>query len=337
MIAASLRSPSEQASILTASGYVVAQRKAAVASKATGLMVQLNVKEGDQVKEGEVIARLEDNDIRALLAEAEAGLALSLADSQEARSNLDRQKRLAEQGTNTEIDIERAQGLYNRLLASIAMGRARVGGAKVALENTIIRAPFDGTVLTKNADVGEIVAPFSAGASARAAVVTLADLGSLQVEADVSESNIQKIALDAPCDIRLDANPAVTYAGFVASIIPTADRSKGTVMVKIGFKEGYDSRVLPEMGAKVTFLKASDAVKVETRPAVVTVPDAAIASRDGRAVVFKVDAGKAVEYPVQTGDKFNGFTEIRNGVKAGDTVIRTVTDELINGAKVKVE
>lgn len=337
LVQASLRSPSEQLSILTASGYVVAPRKAAVASKATGLMVQLNVKEGDRVKQDQILARLEDNDIRALLSEAEAGLALSLADSQEATNNLNRQKRLTEKGTNAEIDLERAESAVSRVLASIAMARARVEGAKVALENTIIRAPFDGTVLTKNADVGEIVAPFSAGASARAAVVTIADLGSLQVEADVSESNIQKITLDAPCEIRLDAYPAVSYPGYVASIIPTADRSKGTVLVKIGFKETTDSRVLPEMSSKVTFLKESGSEQAQVRPAVLTVPDGSIVSRDGRSVVFRVEGEKAVEISVQPGDKFNGFTEIRNGLKAGDSIVRTVSTDLANGVKVKVE
>ncbi len=337
LVQASLRSPSEQLSILTASGYVVAQRKAAVASKATGQMVQLNVKEGDQVSEHQILARLQDNDIRAMLSEAEAGLSLSLADSQEARRNVDRQQRLADQGTNTEIELERAESLYNRVLASIAMARARVEGAKVALENTIIRAPFAGTVLTKNADVGEIVAPMAAGVSARAAVVTIADLGSLQVEADVSESNIQKIRLNALCEIRLDAYPAVSYPAFVASIIPTADRSKGTVLVKIGFKGGYDSRVLPEMSAKVNFWKDAEAETAKVRPTVLTVPEGAVVSRQGREVVFQVVGGKAVEAPIQIGEKFNGFAEIRNGLREGDMVVRSVSSDLADGGKVKVE
>ncbi len=337
LVKASLRSPSEQLSILTASGYVVAQRKAAVASKATGLMVQLNVKEGDRVKENQILARLQDNDIRAMLAEAEAGLALSLADSAEALHNFDRQRRLAIQGTSAEIELERAESMFNRMIASVAISKARVEGAKVALENTIIRAPFDGTVLTKNADVGEIVAPMAAGISARAAVVTIADLGSLQVEADVSESNIQKIKLDARCEILLDAYPNISYPGYVASIIPTADRSKGTVLVKIGFKDEYDSRVLPEMSAKVNFLKDLEVQAAQVRPAVLTVPDVAVVSRGGHEVIFKVEADKAVETAVQTGDKFNGFIEIRNGLKVGDQVVRNVGNTLVDGARVKAE
>jgi RND family efflux transporter MFP subunit len=337
LVQASLRSPSEQQSILTASGYVVAQRKAAVASKATGLMVQLNVKEGDRVTQDQILARLQDNDIRAMLAEAEAGLAMALADSSDAFRNLERQKNLALGSASADIELERAESAHTRVLAAIAMARARLEGVKVALENTIIRAPFDGTVLTKNADVGEIVAPMAAGISARAAVVTIADLGSLQLEVDVSESNIQKIKLDAACEIRLDAYPNVGYPGYVASIIPTADRSKGTVLVKIGFKNAYDSRVLPEMGAKVIFLKEAEVEPVQSRPAVLTIPDGAVVNREGRDVVFKVVEKRAVEVPVQIGDRFNGFTEIRNGLKAGDSVVRSVSDELKNRVRTRIE
>lgn len=336
LVKASFRSPTEQQSVLNASGYVVAQRKAAVASKATGLMVQLNVREGDRVRENQILARLQDNDIRALLAEARASLALSEADLVEAQNNVERQNELFAQKVVTDVEVERAETNLKRVLASIDIAKARVTGAEVALENTIIRAPFDGTVLTKNADVGEIVAPMAAGVSARAAVVTIADLSSLQVEADVSESNIQKIKLDQSCEVRLDAYPGVSYNGYVASIIPTADRSKGTVMVKIGFRE-YDSKVLPEMSAKVTFLKDREVETTETRPAVLTVPDESIATREGKQLVFTVKNEIVKSTVVQTGEKFNGYTEIRNGITDGESVIRNVDDKITDGLKVKVQ
>jgi RND family efflux transporter MFP subunit len=267
----SLQSPSQSDAVLTASGYVVAQRKAAVASKGTGRLVYLGVVEGDKVKKNQVIARLEDSDIRAQLDEAKANLKLYEAQLLEGENNYRRQKELLEQKIVSESQFEAAETGYRRILASIDLAKAQLQAAEVALENTLIRAPFDGTVLTKNADVGEIVAPLAAGVNSRAAVVTVADMSSLQVEADVSESNIQKITLEQDCEITLDAYSNVRYAGFVAKIVPTADRSKATVMVKVGFKN-YDSKVLPEMSAKVIFLKGKEKKSDISEPPVLMVP-----------------------------------------------------------------
>jgi len=136
-----------------------------------------------------------------------------------------------------------------RVIASIEMAKAMLTSAEVSLENTLIRAPFDGTVLAKNADIGEMVVPMAASVGSKSAVVTIADMTSLQVEADVSESNIEHIKPDQPCEITLDAYPEFRYQGYVAKIVPTADRSKATVMVKVAFRN-YDSRVLPEMALK---------------------------------------------------------------------------------------
>lgn len=332
---AELRSPSEAQSLLSGSGYVVAQQKAAVASKATGQLIALYVKEGDAVKANQVLAKLQDNDIRAQVSEAEAQLSLSVADSTEAKHQLDRQKSLRTTSSISQAEVERAESAYQRVLASIQMALARLQSAKVALENTLIRAPFDGTVLTKNADVGEMVAPFAAGASAKAAVVTIANLQSLQLEADVSESNIEKIQLNGRCDIRLDAYPTQSYPGYVASIIPTADRSKGAVKVKIGFVE-YDSRILPEMSAKVTFLKAaSDSVTFQ--PAVLTVPESAVIQKSGNDIVYRVIDGKAVETVIQKGTTFFGFVEVRSGLSKGEQVIQQVSDKIKNRIRVETK
>jgi len=336
LVAAQMRSPAEARSVLSGSGYVVAQRKAAVASKATGQLVALSVREGDAVKRGDVLARLEDDDIRAMLAEAEAQRALGEAEFQQAKKNLERQQRLASGNVGAQFDLELAEVAHRRAEAALDMAKARTRAIQVALENTVIRAPFDGTVLTKNADVGEIVAPMAAGVSARAAVVTLADLGSLEVEADVSESNIQKIALGAPCEVRLDAYPTVSYAGYVTSIIPTADRSKGTVMVKIGFRQ-YDNRVLPEMSAKVTFLKDDAGGNATPLPAVLTVPTAAIANRAGQTVVLMVEDQRIIERAVVTGSVIGNYTEIRSGLQSGDRVVERATSELAVGTKVEAK
>jgi RND family efflux transporter MFP subunit len=330
------QSPSQTNASLTASGYVVAQRKAAVASKGTGRLIWLGVVEGDKVKKGQIIGKLEDNDIRALLQQAKANLLLTQADLKDAENTYNRSKALLKTGSATRMEFDAAEARYLRVLASIDVAKANISSQEIALENMLIRAPFDGTVLTKNADIGEIVSPMGASVNSRAAIVTMADMSSLEVEADVSESNIEKIKINQECDIVLDAYPEKSYEAYVAKIIPTADRSKATVMVKVGFKN-YDERVLPEMSAKVLFLsdKPKDEVKDE-KPALI-VPMTSVAKRDGRDVVYLVKDEKAVEVPVTTGRKFNEYLEITSGISDGEKVIGKITDQIKNGIKVKVQ
>ena len=328
-------SPSESNAVLTASGYVVAQRKASVASKGTGRLVYLGVVEGDAVKKGQVIARLEDNDIKAQLAQAKANLQLNIADLQDAKNNFERQKKLYSSGGVSQADYDAADSRYKRVLASIDVAKALVDAAEVDLENTLIRAPFDGTVLTKNADVGEIVSPLGASSTSRAAVVTMADMSSLQVEADVSESNIQRIKINQDCEISLDAYPDSRYPAYVAKIVPTADRSKATVMVKIAFRK-YDKKVLPEMSAKVLFLdSAVDKNTMNEKPLLV-VPFTSIVKKNGQSFVFKVVDNKAVEVEVKTGRDSGNYTEILSGVEEGDKVIEKPSESISDGTKIKI-
>ncbi len=328
--------PSQANASLTASGYVVAQRKASVASKGTGRLVYLGVVEGDQVKKDLVLGRLEDNDIRAQLEEAKANLKLAESGLNDAKNNYERQQALLKSGATTRMAVDAAEANYNRILASIDVAKANVNSAGVALENTLIRAPFDGTVLTKNAEVGEIVAPLGASATSRGAIVTMADMKSLQVEADVSESYIEKIKQGQDCNIIIDAYPQVSYAGYVDKIVPTADRSKATVLVKVGFRK-YDSKVLPEMSAKVLFLskKVSDSERQE--PAVLVVPYTSVAKRDGKDVVFMIENDKAVQVPVVTGRDLDSYIEIKSGLAEGDKVVDRVTDEIKDGVNVSVQ
>src|SRR5437773_10230678 len=250
---ATMVSPMRSGAVLVASGYVVAQRKAAVASKGTGRLVYLGVVEGDRVRAGQVIARIEDSDIKAQLAQAQASLDLSRAELRDAEHSLARERLLLDSAFSSQASYDAAEARYQRVRASIAIAQAAVQAAEVALENTVIRAPFDGTVLSKNADVGEVVAPLAASAFSKSAVVTIADLRSLEVEADVAEANLEAISPGQPCEIVLDAYPDERYPGVVAKIVPTADRAKATVQVKVAFRS-YDARVLPEMSAKVHFL-----------------------------------------------------------------------------------
>ncbi len=336
LTAASFSSPSQANAILSASGYVVAQRKAAVASKGTGRLVFLGVEEGDRVRSGQVLARLEDADVNAQLEQARANLKLYQAELRDAEQTYNRQKALLEGGLTSQAEYEAADARLKRVEASIAVARAAVTAAEVAFENTRIRAPFDGTVLSKHADVGEIVAPLAGAASSRGAVVTVADMTSLEVEADVSESNIERITVNLPCEIVLDAYPQHRYQGFVSKIVPTADRAKATVLVKVKFT-AFDERVLPEMSAKVTFLnKAPEASAAVVKP-LLTVPSSAVVTRNGRTVVFAVRENRAVEIPVVTGQTLGALVEIREGIAAGDKVIARVDERVQDGVKVVVK
>lgn len=337
LVTAVLQSPSQTNAILTASGYIVAQRKAAVASKGTGRLVYQGVVEGDRVQKNQVIARIDDSDIRAQLEQAKANLKLTQADLVDAENNYIRQKELLNSGSSTVMELDAAQSRYNRVLASIDVAKALLQGAEVAMENTLIRAPFNGTVLTKNADVGEVVAPLGAGVNSKAAVVLMADMTSLQAEIDVSESNIEKININQDCEIRLDAYSDKAYPGYVAKIVPTADRSKATVMVKVGFKN-YDQRVLPEMSAKVIFLnESSKSRNIEETKQFLVVPIASVVNRKNAKVVYIVRDEKAVEVQVTLGRELGSYIEIKSGLMNGDKVIENVDDKITDGVKVTVK
>jgi RND family efflux transporter MFP subunit len=333
---ASWTSPSQSNAILTASGYVVAQRKAAIASKATGRLMYLGVVEGDHVVKGQIIARLEDSDMRAVASQARASLAVSQADLKAAEQNFIRQKTLLAKNLSTQADFENAEGQLQRVTASIEVAKAGVESAEVALENTIIRAPFNGTVLTKDADIGEMVVPMAASAGSKSAVVTIADMSSLQVEADVSESNIENVNNNQPCEITLDAYPGVRYEGFVAKIVPTADRSKATVMVKVAFRN-YDNRVLPEMGAKVLFLtKQAKKSEMQEKP-FLSVPSTAVAERDGKKMVYCVNDNIATSVVVTVGRRLGTSTEILSGITPGEKVVDNINAAIVEGVKVKIQ
>jgi RND family efflux transporter MFP subunit len=342
--------PASAQSLLTATGYVVAQRAAAVASKGTGRLEELRVEEGDRVKAGEIIARLEASDVNAALAaakaalgQAEAGLESANALGREAKLRFERVEELREKKLASEAEYDQARAAHETAVANIGsaqagltVARANVQWAEVQVENTIIRAPFDGTVLTKTADVGEVVAPFASSASSRGAVVTIADMTSLEVEADVSEANIQQIHIDQPSLITLDALPAEPYRGRVKKIVPTADRSKATVMVKVAFDQP-DERVLPEMSAKISFLPKTTAAESVSTKTVLTVPSAAVVHRNGASIVFVVRQGRISARPVQTGQTYGGVVEVQSGLELGESVVLTPPDNMQDGDAVKLK
>ncbi len=332
---ATLTSPSQANAVLTANGYVVAQVKAAVASKGTGRLEFLGFEEGDRVKKGEIIARLEDQDVLAALRQAEANLGVARADHQDARLTLERQQQLHASSLSAQADLDAAQARFARVEATIRYAEAVVSAAEVSVENTRIRAPFDGTVLTKHADVGEVVAPFASSVNSRGAVVTMADMSSLQVEADVSESNIIRVHPGQPCEIILDAYPDKRYGGVVHKIVPTADRAKATVLTKVAFR-AKDERVLPEMSAKVMFLSEEPDQTPGADLPVLTIPLSAVTQRDNQDMVLSVSEENIVESPVSLGETLGDRIVIRGGLAAGDHVVLRPHPDLTPGTRVKV-
>jgi RND family efflux transporter MFP subunit len=338
--------PSQSFTVLNATGYVVAQRKAAVASKATGRLVWLGVQEGSRVRKDEVIARLEDLDVKAAREQAQANVQVARAnltqgqaELKDAQSSLGRSQGLLAQGFVSQAAHDVAVARHDKAVAQIASLQAGIAaavanlrGAQVAVEQTQIRAPFDGVVLTKAANVGDIVTPFSSALDSKGAVVTMADMTTLEVEADVSESSLSKVRIGQPVEIQLDALPEKRFRGEVSRTVPTVDRSKATVMTKIRFLDP-DDRVLPEMSAKASFLSkdVGDAER-SARPAL---NPAAITKRGGRDVVFVLKEGRLAEVPVETGAIMGDLVEVRRGPQAGEKVVLRPAEKLHDGAAVK--
>ena len=354
--------PSQQYAELTASGYVVAQRRAAVASKGTGRLVELTVREGSLVKQGELIGRLDASDVQAAIgatqagvvqaraakAQAEAALGQGRAELAKAELELKRQQALQAQGF---ISLQAVDGADRRLAvarsalasqqagittaqAAIAQSQAQVRVQQVNQTNTEIRAPFDGVVLIKNANVGDMITPFSSASGTSGAVVTMADLRTLEVEADVSESNVARIKPEQPVEITLDALPELRLRGNVSRIVPTVDRAKATVMTKIRF-EALDARILPEMSAKVSFL--SRPATAEDQQPVIAVNPKALAERDGKQLVFKLSGNTVEAVPVTLGRKIGDLQELTgSALKSGDRVVLSPADGLKPGAQVVV-
>ncbi len=334
--------------ILNASGYVVAQLKAAVSSKATGRIESLYVEEGKFVKEGDIIAQLENRDLAATFDEAKANLRVAKAalknaeaELEEATLNYDRHKALRETGAVSEQTFDAAEARFKKARAMENSARFTVDRseysekvAEVNLEYSLIRAPFDGVILTKNADKGEVVAPFGASLNAKAAVATMADLNSLMVEVDVAESSLEKVKVGGAAEIRLDALPGERFPATVHMIVPTADRSKATVLTKVRFNK-HDDRVLPEMSAKVAFLER--ALKDDELGPFLGIPISAVRKNGNQQVVFRINDNRVHAEPIQIGRQWGDTVEIVSGLEPGDVIVLQPTKDLADGNRVKVK
>jgi HlyD family secretion protein len=339
--------PSQSFTLLNASGYVVAQRKASVASKVTGRLVSISVEEGSRVKKGQIIARLENDDAQAARERVQANVAFAHNSLEQAKAELDdaylnytRKKDLVGKGYIARAEFDVAEARYKKARAAVAAQEAALRAseaalkeAEVMLDYTYIRAPFDAVVLTKEADVGDIVTPLAAAAEAKAAVVTIADMDSLQAEVDVSESNIEQVKMGQPCEIQLDALPNDRFQGSVHMIVPTADRSKASVMVKVAFRE-KDARILPEMSAKVAFL--SRALTSQDRNPVKAIRFSDLSRASEQSFVFMVRGDRAVKTPIRVGRRMGDMVEVLDGVEVGDKVVMAPIGRLRDGTKIRL-
>lgn len=340
--------PSQAYTLLNASGYVVPQRQASVSSKSTGRLAYLGVEEGSKVKKGQVMASLENEDLTAQrnqaaaqIKEAQATLASAEAELTDAKLQYERFQTLVKQDLVARQEFDSAVARYHKAQAQVANARALIranqaglANAQAALEYSYIRSPFDGVVLTKNADVGEVVAPFGAAATAKASVVTMADFDSLMVEADVAEANLDKVRRGQPCEIALDAIPDRRFRGEVHMIVPTADRAKATVMTKVKFLE-RDDRILPEMSAKVAFL-SQPLDKGEGQPRL-AVSKNALVTRNGKTVAFLIQENRVKAVEVSTGEEMGDLVEITAGLKEGDRVALKPPASLKSGDRVRLK
>jgi len=335
---------------VTANGYVVARTQASVSSKITGRLEFLGVDEGDEVEAGQVIARLEAEDYAAALTQREADLATAragLAESEVERDQLVRDvaraKDLLARGLISDQETEQvearlrsAEARVERFRATVAAAEAAVGVARANLENTRIRAPFSGTILRKDAEVGEVVAPVATGSGlTRGAVVTMADFETLEVEVDVNESYIARVQRGQPATITLDAYPDIDYPGHVRQIVPTAERLRATVLVKVSFVQ-RDRRILPEMAATVEFLEAEGGAPEASAPPRVFVPAAAVHDEAGLQVIWIVRGDRVERREVDAGPVTGERREIRHGLDGGEQVVVAGAEGLEDGARVTV-
>lgn len=332
------------APLLTASGYIVARRKAVVSAKIQGRLSSLRVEEGSRVREGEIIARLEDRDYLAQVERAEAAIQRSEADLSEAK----RQARVAEGLTREQIGTRDAlEGANSRVAvaeAALRQARADAEYSRAILANTEIRAPFSGTVVKKMAEVGESVAPIPPGvniSTASGAIVALADLDTLEVEVDVAESNVAKLGADQPAEVSAEAFPDRKYRGRLRQVIPTADRTKATVQVKVTILD-KDKDLKPEMSARVQFTEKAtpaSAPRPGSDPAppvsVVTAPESALVTRDGKTVAFEIIDGRAKMRLVEVGPKNAGTVRIKSGLYGGEILVDAPARELKDGDPVR--
>jgi RND family efflux transporter MFP subunit len=336
--------------VLNASGYVTARRRATVSSKVTGKVVDVLIEEGHPVKEGQILAHLDDTQARASLqlAEAQLGAAQKSAAEDQARLaqaelTLRRREQLLKENVVGKAELDQAQSDVDSLKARIAytqqqvsVSESQVNLQKTLLADMVVRAPFSGVAISKDAQPGEMISPVSAGGGfTRTGICTIVDMSSLEIEVDVNESYINRVKNDQRVEATLDAYPDWRIPAHVIATIPSADRQKATVKVRIGF-DGLDPRILPDMGVKVVLLRDPEQAGPATSAPRTLLPKAAIRTLDGHSVVFVVNDDRLERRAITVGLENGDQIEVLSGVSAGERVVIEGPQSLKDGDKVKV-
>jgi len=337
--------------VLNASGYVVARRRATVSSKVTGKVLDVLLEEGQPVREGQILAHLDDTQPRATLALAEAQLASAhkaaaedQARLQQAEVTLQRRAALVKENVVGKAELDEAQSEVDSLKARIAYTQQQIGVAeqqvnlqKTMLADMVVRAPFSGVAISKDAQPGEMISPVSAGGGfTRTGIGTIVDMSSLEVEVDVNETYINRVSNRMKVEAVLDAYPDWRIPSHVITTIPSADRQKATVKVRIGFDQ-LDPRILPDMGVKVSFLRDAPAPGQAAVVPRALVPKTAVRTADGRSVVFVLKEDRVERRAISVGLENGDQVEVISGVSAGERVVVDAPQTLKDGDKVKVQ
>jgi RND family efflux transporter MFP subunit len=327
--------------ILTAAGYLVARHQSVVSSKIQGRLSGLYVEEGSYVKKDEVIARLEDTDYKAAIIKAKADIEYAKANLAELERQARLQQGLYKSGVVSQDSLEAANSRVNIARATLQQNEAALKMQETYLEFTEIRAPFDGVVVKKMTEVGESVAPIPPGvniSTSSGAIVAIADMNSLEAEVDVNESNVGQLVQGDPAEINVQAIPNHTYKGTLRQVIPTADRTKATVQVKVSILD-KDKLIKPEMSCNVTFLEpAKKGAQKDAAPGrIVTVPKDAVITKNGRQLVFVIEDNKAHETQVTTGNELKGQIIVKSGLVGTETIVSNPPQKLQDGSAIKVK
>jgi len=327
--------------ILTASGYLVARHQSVVSSRIQGRISKLLVEEGSVVKTGDVLATLDDEDVVAAIARAKADIEYARADLAEAQREERLQQNLYNAKVVSQDALDAAKSKVNLAAATIDQDKANLQMQEANLDFTTVRAPFSGIVVKKMTEVGESVAPIPPGvniSTASGAIVAIADMASLEAEVDVNESNVEELRAGQPAQIQVQAIPDRVYKGVLRQVIPTADRTKGTVTVKVTIVD-KDKYLRPEMSCNVTFLqpeKKTESAGVLPKR-IVTVPKDAVITRDGKPTVFEIENNRARALAITTGADLHGQIIVTSGLAGTETIVNNPPQKLKDGDAIKVK
>ena len=329
--------PTQASTVLTATGYTYARARAAVGAKIIGRVVELPVDEGDTIAAGDIIAVLDSEDLQASVRLAEASLNEARARLADAEREFARQADLVQDRLTSQALYDAALTQREVALAQVGTAEARLNSAQATLDYTVVRAPIDGVIIERNIEMGEMVAPggFTSQQST-GSIVRIADPASLEVEADINESYIARLQLGQRASIRVDAVPGFEYSGRLRQIVPTADRQRAVVQVKVSI-DNIDERLVPDMSCTVTFLEEGIDETELIQPPKLLVPEQAIQYAGGAAFLFQVDDGQLRRVRVTLGEASDGRVEVLEGVQGGETIVGRDVSSLEDGQRVRIE